>query len=259
MHAWFDRLDRLPAALYSLRQNSQRLSILRAYALLRRHGIDVQLDLTKLPDAARISPWFVKAAKIGADQLLFSSLYTFTFFLAVGGMNGAAEKWAAESTVHELEAVHSRVAARFPPPSSEAAVPASSKEEEEAKRQLRGWLVARLTSGGGGDSGGAAAEEQAAVAQRLLSLLEAEQREAAQSSHTWGQVWRESWNHMTDVYWTTYAADCLVWWVRGGGGGGWRGVLGGWWWLTRPFSHSPGRPCSTSTFRTSPCGSSPCL
>ena len=65
--------------------------ILRAYAYLKTHGIEVKLDLQKLPKSKPLGKWVGKGAKIAADQIIFSSLYTLTFFVVVGMLNGAAD------------------------------------------------------------------------------------------------------------------------------------------------------------------------
>ena len=65
--------------------------ILRAYAYLKSHGIEVKLDLQKLPKSLPLGKWESKGAKILADQLIFSSLYTLVFFIGVGMLTGAAD------------------------------------------------------------------------------------------------------------------------------------------------------------------------
>ena len=89
-------MNLLPYQLWQLRQASQRARILRAYALLKVHGIEVNLDLNKIPKAAKIGKWTSKAAKILADQLLFASTYTFVFFMGIGIMTGALEKYESD-------------------------------------------------------------------------------------------------------------------------------------------------------------------
>ena len=66
-------------------------NILRAYAYLKSHGIEVKLDLQKLPKSLPLGKWESKGAKILADQLIFSSLYTLVFFIGVGMLTGAAD------------------------------------------------------------------------------------------------------------------------------------------------------------------------
>jgi hypothetical protein len=111
-HIWFSRLDLLPAAVFQLRQHRYRAEILRAYALLKRHGIEVNLKMEKLPSAKPFHKWTDKAMKIAADQLVFSSLYTLVFFLSVGMMTGGVDKFIAEKKMDDLkdyeQLLHSR-------------------------------------------------------------------------------------------------------------------------------------------------------
>lgn len=80
-HVWFNKLDLLPGAMFQLRQARMRNEVLRAYALLRRHGVEVTLKMDQLPNAKPFPKWSEKAIKIAADQLVFSSLYTLVFFI----------------------------------------------------------------------------------------------------------------------------------------------------------------------------------
>lgn len=91
-HYWFNYLNELPQVLWRLKQSQQRGKILRAYAYLRSHNIEVKLDTSKLPVTAPLSKWKSKAAKIAADQLIFSSLYTLSFFMGIGLLSGAADR-----------------------------------------------------------------------------------------------------------------------------------------------------------------------
>lgn len=71
-HYWFSKLDLLPAAMFQLRQTRQRAELLKAYALLRRHDVEVNLKLDRLPKAKPFPKWAEKGMKIAADQLVFS-------------------------------------------------------------------------------------------------------------------------------------------------------------------------------------------
>lgn len=102
-HYWFSKLDLLPAAMFQLRQTRQRAELLKAYALLRRHDVEVNLKLDRLPKAKPFPKWAEKGMKIAADQLVFSSLYTLVFFIAVGMMTGGVDKYIAESKLHALD------------------------------------------------------------------------------------------------------------------------------------------------------------
>jgi hypothetical protein len=187
-HFWFGWLDTLPTAMWRLRQNRQRLHILRAYAVLKRAGIKVDLNPDAIPDAARFSKYAEKAAKIAADQLIFSSAYTLIFFLGVGMMNGGVERHEAEQRAvayadvqHELE---ERVRVKI------------TKPERSLERDLL-----RLKSRLGGE------DEQEAI-ERLLGVLEEQKRAKAQQVPSWEDVWHATWAHTKDVYVTTYIADC---------------------------------------------------
>ena len=89
---WFNYLNELPQLLWRMKQTRHRGKILRAYAYLKAHGIDVKLDLAKLPHAAPLTKWKSKAAKILADQLIFSSTYTLVFFMSIGVLQGTADR-----------------------------------------------------------------------------------------------------------------------------------------------------------------------
>lgn len=43
---------------------------------------------------------------------------------------------------------------------------------------------------------------------RVLSLL---QEEEEKTHIEWKQIWDKTYGHMKEVYWTTFAADCVVW------------------------------------------------
>ena len=108
---WFGWLDTLPLKLYQLRQMRQRAEILRAYNLLKRYGIEVNLVVDKLPNAQPLGKWTQKAFKIAFDQLVFSSAYTLVFFMSVGAMKGGAAKWQADVRMRDLHEWEAEVAA----------------------------------------------------------------------------------------------------------------------------------------------------
>ena len=148
-HVWFSRLDLLPAALFQLRQHRYRAEILRAYALLKRHGIEVNLKVEKLPSAKPFSKWTERGIKIAADQLVFSSLYTVVFFLAIGMLTGGVDKYMAERRLRDLhdyeQLLHTRLVAHSDAkrPAAGAGVPTST-------------AVPRGGSGGDAPGGGTA-------------------------------------------------------------------------------------------------------
>lgn len=185
-HYWFGWLDQLPTAMWRLRQNRQRLQILRAYAVLKRAGIEVKLNPDAIPDAARFSKYAEKAAKILADQLIFSSLYTLIFFLSVGMMNGGVDKLGAERKAEAYEDVQHEL--------EERVKLKITKPERALERDLL-----RLKSRLGG-------EEESIT--RLLAVLEEQKRAKAQQVPTWDSIWHSTWEHTKEVYVTTYLADC---------------------------------------------------
>jgi hypothetical protein len=81
------------AMLWRMKQTNQRTKILRSYAYLKTCGIEVLLDLNKLPKAQPLGRWQAKLAKIAADQLLFATTYTAVFFVGVGLLNVAVDNY----------------------------------------------------------------------------------------------------------------------------------------------------------------------
>lgn len=230
MHYWFSYLDTLPGKLFLLRQHRQKLKILRAYATLKRHNIKVELDLDKLPTAAKSRPWLDKASKIGAhqwggsehvcsparvlqylfsvhlcvpwsippdgvrtaaaDQLIFSSLYTLVFFLSVGVTNGAIDKLEADAKAEHIAEVQGLLANRY------------TKPERQLEADLH-RLKTRVAARGSRDD----AYGDLASIEAVLALLGEEKRKARL---TWPDVWHATWAHTKSVFWTTYAADWCV-------------------------------------------------
>lgn len=87
-HYWFAYLDQLPLRMLQMRKNRQKWEILRAYRVLKEHNIPVGEPI--LTGIKPFHKYTVKAAKILADQLIFSSIYTGVFFIGIGTMNGIA-------------------------------------------------------------------------------------------------------------------------------------------------------------------------
>lgn len=87
-HYWFAYLDQLPMRMLQMRKNRQKWEILRAYRVLKEHNIPVGEPI--LTGTKPFHKYTVKGAKILADQLVFSSIYTAVFFLGIGTMNGMA-------------------------------------------------------------------------------------------------------------------------------------------------------------------------
>lgn len=195
-HVWFSALDTLPSALWRLRQNRNRLQILRAYATLKRAGIEVKLNPEHIPDPSRTSKYLEKAAKIAADQLVFSSAYTLLFFLAIGMANGGVDKLEAERRASAFDEVQHELEDRLKLK--------LAKPDKQLERDLL-RLKSRLQGAGAGKG------EEAAAVERLLVVLE-EQRAAKMTQvPSWGDLWASTWAHTREVYVPTYLADCLVW------------------------------------------------
>jgi len=156
-HAWFGYLDRLPLQMYRLRQHRHRTELMRAYALLKRHGVPVELRLDSLPTVPVWGAWTEKAMKIAADQLVFSTAYTLVFFVAIGLATGAAEKAESEAARAGMEEYEARLRARY---ATALAPPAGGGKD------------AREGAGAGGGAGAkdAAADQRAALREELLRL-----------------------------------------------------------------------------------------
>ena len=192
---WFGFLDNLPVTLYRLRQNRNRLQILRAYATLKRAGIDVKFSESQIPDAARFSKYSEKVVKIAADQLIFSSLYTLAFFVGIGMGNGAVERWVAERRALAFDEVQHELEDKLK-------LKLTKPDLQLEKDLLR--LKSRLQGGGGG-------REEAAAIERLLGVLEEQRKAKLTLVPSWPDIWHSTWAHTREVYWPTYFADCLVW------------------------------------------------
>ena len=60
-HIWFNNLDRLPGVMYQMRMHRQRSEIMKAYSILRRNNIEVNLKLDQLPTAKPFHKYTQKA------------------------------------------------------------------------------------------------------------------------------------------------------------------------------------------------------
>lgn len=147
-HYWFAYLDVFPLQMLHFRKSKQKWEILRAYKVLKEHNIPVgELTFT---GAKPFHKYTVKAAKILADQLVFSSLYTGFFFIAIGTMNGMAGVKKHAPPVHEGEEGEQAVVKPAP----------TTAEQEEMIKRLRAIrtehnaaalddLIAKLENGTG--------------------------------------------------------------------------------------------------------------
>lgn len=245
-HYWFNYLNELPQVLWRLKQSRQRGKILRAYAYLRSHNIEVKLDLSKLPVAPPLAKWKNKAYKIAADQLIFSSLYTLAFFMGIGVLSGGLDRleirlkeFAIDSestkTRVQYEEAH-RSGASNPTSSQPDSAPTTSNDYEILIHRLKVFMQDQedVFYGRKGHSTPSAEEEdtppiedtphptlpelpqQVMTAEQLklledvLSRLRREQ-ELSEEKLSWRNIWMSTWQHTKDVYVQTYITDCLVW------------------------------------------------
>jgi len=108
-HYWFNYLNELPALLWQMKQTQHRDKILRAYAYLKAHGIQVKLDLANLPKAAPLDKWKSKAAKLLADQGIFAPIYDFVIFIIIGMLVGGLDKRDLETENTNILKQHKQV------------------------------------------------------------------------------------------------------------------------------------------------------
>lgn len=180
-HYWFNYLNELPALLWRMKQSRQRGSILRAYALLKSHNIEVKLDMAKLPKTEPLTKWKAKTAKILADQLIFSSVYTLVFFMSIGVLGGATDRLSVRHGTEE-------------------------EEDDLLLTPEEGGLshvIDKLTEF-------SREEVQSKVIKEVINKLQTHQVLTARGL-SWGEIWERSWAHTKEVYWDTYIADCMVW------------------------------------------------
>ncbi len=197
---WFGRLDQLPAAMYRLRQHRQRSEILRAYTVLRRYGIDVQLDTAKLPVARPFHRYTEKAMKIAADQLIFSSLYAVIFFVSIGMMRGGVEKLKQEEKKHSMETTAEILRNRLREKKKASGGAGAGRSDTEKKLERDLLRIRSLLE---------QSDVEDESIDRVLALLSEEEQKT--QIDDWASIWRSTWAHMKEVYWPTYVADCVVW------------------------------------------------
>lgn len=240
-HYWFNYLNELPAMFLRMKQSRHRGKILHAYAYLKAHGIDVKLDMARLPSAAPLNKWTSKGIKIAADQLFFSSSYTLVFFMLIGLINGALDKMAAklgytsgkednnavgsqvdndeelmktESLILKLEqqlqlAVEKQQQNTSSIDNSSASLSSSSKNvtttsEDASKTSHRNGQLINPIFG----------EDEIPILkeciQRLRDSLE-QRKNKRNQTRPWKEIWDQSWEQTKKVYFVTYLTDCLVW------------------------------------------------
>ena len=180
-HYWFNYLNELPAALWSLKQSNQRWRILRAYAILKSHGIDVKLDMEKIPKAAKIGKWTSKFVKIAVDQLVFSSLYTLIFFVSIGGMSGALEKMEADYKYNKL-------------------IREQNEDTDVLDSSTETYTTTDTGTGDNSTTPSSTTGDDTVIDSLQTTTL-----------ITWEDVYNKTWSHTQDVYIETYLTDCIVW------------------------------------------------
>ena len=68
---WFDKIDRLPYLLYTMKQNARKQQIESILKYAMEKGLTIPAEIAKTPELHRIT---YVGSKILADQLVFSSL-----------------------------------------------------------------------------------------------------------------------------------------------------------------------------------------
>jgi hypothetical protein len=68
---WFDKIDRLPYLLYTMKQNARKQQIESILKYAMEKGLSIPAEIAKTPELHRIT---YVGSKILADQLVFSSL-----------------------------------------------------------------------------------------------------------------------------------------------------------------------------------------
>ena len=198
-HYWFNQLNELPLRLWNLKNVRHRGKILTAYTYLRAHGIEVKLDLAKLPNAKELGKVTAKVAKIAADQLLFSSLYTVVLFMSFGMLNGAIDKYNLESSGKYIDEVPELF---------------NKYKKDSAKvfcdiLEIKGELAKRIASPPASVAeGGHLRDEQALI--DLIMRLKLHQLDSCRNL-LWSDIMDRSWEKTKSVFWGVYAADCTVW------------------------------------------------
>lgn len=257
-HYWFGALDQLPIKALKLRQYKQRAEVVRAFYTLKKHGIEVpSFNFDKLPSARPFHKYTEKAMKIGADQLVFSSVFLVIVFMGLGLGNGAADKILADRQALAFAQVEEVIQHRL------VAQQQQQQQEEEQQQQQQQQQVkavgsstsTAITSFPSSSSASASAAptavtssstainvplkrgtgaKQTAKLEKDLEILkqqltvtkgansaEAVQIEAVlqllreekskKTTLSWKGIWDDSWHHCKEVFWPSYAMDCLVW------------------------------------------------
>lgn len=201
-HYWFNSLNELPLRLWNLKNVRHRGKILQSYAYLKAHGIEVKLDLAKLPNAKELSRFTVKVSKILADQLLFSSAYTVVLFMCLGLMNGAVDRHWLQKSGRPIE--------EFPD------LVEKYKSHGEGRAfcemlKLREELAMKVLIEKAGDEKTAQSLQQEKLLLDLLSKLDRMSGDSACHRLNWSDIWEASWHKTKSVFLGVYMVDCAVW------------------------------------------------
>lgn len=230
-HYWFDYLNELPALLWRFKQTRHRGKILRAYAYLKSHGIDVRMDTSKLPQAAPLGKWYGKMAKIAADQLIFSSFYTLVFFMSIGCLTGLADRLEVNQQVKQAvlhrpqqpsdEKISAQIQSQIH--SSDSSESSVVKEQRLAilnkiiasyihddQALLEGKDRSELPILSSDISNNLPNEYELEEINNILMSIKRAQLYKAKGL-TWEDISRKSWQHTKNVYVETYLTDCVVW------------------------------------------------
>lgn len=201
-HYWFNSLNELPLRLWNLKNVRHRGKILQSFAYLKAHGIEVKLDLAKLPNAKELSRFTVKVSKILADQLLFSSAYTVVLFMCLGLMNGAVDKHRLRESGRPIEDFPDLVA-KYKSQGEGHAFCEMLKLKEE--------LAVKMLLEKAGDDKTAQALQKERLLLDLLGRLDRMHGDSACHRLNWSDIWDASWRKTKSVFLGVYMIDCAVW------------------------------------------------
>ncbi|RYH17874.1 Mpv17/PMP22 family protein [archaeon] len=210
-HYWFNYLNELPAMLWRMKQSRHRGKILRAFAYLKAHNIEVKLDLSKLPKTEPLSKWQSKAAKILADQLIFSSTYTFVFFMAIGALTGSMDKLQIEYAMRHKS--HDEIVQHSNNNRNEAEQ-ASNNQIQDLIATLTNFIsqeMEELQHTSTPSSSTDTSPQQAQLIRDMIRRLQTAQLLQANGLYTYTDIFKRSWAHCKEVYVETFLADCAVW------------------------------------------------
>lgn len=245
-HYWFNYLNELPALMWRYKQTKHRGKILRAYAYLKSHGIEVKLDPSKLPNAAPLDKWKGKAAKIAADQLIFSSVYTLVFFLSIGIMEGGVEKLEAYlsnsnrerkseapiTSLNDPRIIHMvEKLKRQLQKSDQEKAKQTENQTQAIQQEIKNSAHSHHHTNNSHHHKHSSEFENTQLQQKEIQLIQdivqlvkeyensssssssqkTEEHVILKRSPSWQEIWDRTWSHTRDVYVQTYLTDCIVW------------------------------------------------